>query len=170
MHSIRKMIKTLTHKETLIYYDEQQLFLAQDEANRQFLCSLADTNEESIKYICVQITSERLQELYSGLVDLRDIFEHPEAEQRFYIAIKSKNQNMQLIPLSLDQFPEEWLPEPGFYFESAEKDQEHVIDKEFEEIRSSGLTPYHAKYISYQLTQRYSSDNLEKLTPTLSDA
>lgn len=163
------MMTVITHKETLIYYDEPQLFLAQDKANRQFLCLLADSNEESVKYISVKISIKRLDELYSGLVDLRDIFEHPEEEQRFYIEIKPNNQDLQLIPLSLDQFPEEWLPEPGFYFESSGKDQEHV-NEDFEKIRSTGLTPYHAKYISYQLTQRYSSDNLEKLTSTLSDA
>src|SRR5580698_2385279 len=32
------------------------------------------------------------------------------------------------------------------------------------------LTPYHAKYFAYELTRRYSSDSLEKLTAALSDA
>ncbi len=41
---------------------------------------------------------------------------------------------------------------------------------EFERVRATGLTAYHAKYFAYELTKRYSSDSLEKLTPTLSDA
>lgn len=163
-------MKTITHKEILVYYDEPQLFLAQDDANNQFLCLLVDSDEKAAKYISIQISSERLKELYSGSLDLRKIFENPEEQQRFYIEIKSNNQALQLIPLSLNQFPEEWLPESGFYFETEEREQKQILDEEIEKTRSSGLTPYHAKYIAYQLTQRYSSDNLEKLTSTLSDA
>src|SRR4030043_333887 len=33
-----------------------------------------------------------------------------------------------------------------------------------------GLTPYHAKYFAYELTRRYSSDSLQKLAASLSDA
>ena len=32
------------------------------------------------------------------------------------------------------------------------------------------LTPYHAKYFAYELTRRYSSDSLQKLAASLSDA
>jgi SNF2 family DNA or RNA helicase len=32
------------------------------------------------------------------------------------------------------------------------------------------LTPYHAKYFAYELTKRCSSDNLQKLVTSLSDA
>ena len=32
------------------------------------------------------------------------------------------------------------------------------------------LTPYHAKYLAYELTRRYSSDSLQKLAASLSDA
>jgi hypothetical protein len=32
------------------------------------------------------------------------------------------------------------------------------------------LTPYHAKYFTYELTHRYSSDSLQKLAASLSDA
>ena len=32
------------------------------------------------------------------------------------------------------------------------------------------ITPYHAKYFAYELTKRYSSNNLEKFTASLSDA
>jgi len=32
------------------------------------------------------------------------------------------------------------------------------------------ITPYHAKYFSFELTRRYPSDNLQKLAISLSDA
>ena len=32
------------------------------------------------------------------------------------------------------------------------------------------LTPYHAKYFAYELTRRYSSDSLQKLAASLTDA
>ena len=32
------------------------------------------------------------------------------------------------------------------------------------------LTPYHAKYFAYELTRRYSSDSLQNLAASLSDA
>ena len=32
------------------------------------------------------------------------------------------------------------------------------------------LTPYHAKYFAFELTKRCSSDSLQKLTSSLSDA
>lgn len=35
---------------------------------------------------------------------------------------------------------------------------------------NSSLTPYHAKYFAYELTRRYSSNSLAKLTASLSDA
>jgi len=38
------------------------------------------------------------------------------------------------------------------------------------EKMTSHLTPYHAKYFAYELTRRYSSDSLQKLAASLSDA
>ncbi len=42
--------------------------------------------------------------------------------------------------------------------------------KQGDKLSYMALTPYHAKYFAYELTRRYSSDSLQKLVASLSDA
>jgi SNF2 family DNA or RNA helicase len=58
----------------------------------------------------------------------------------------------------------EELPEVNFEVDIKRKKQNHFIDEKPE------ITPYHAKYFSFELTRRCPSDNLQKLAISLTDA
>ncbi len=100
----------IKHKETLVYYDSPQLFLACDPSNKQYLCLLLGSTDELDKFLCVQIPPKCLKKLYRGEIDLRKIYET--SDQLFYAEIGNE-ESIQLIPLN--EFSEDWLPAPGFF-------------------------------------------------------
>jgi len=109
--------RTIRHAETLLYYDGPQLFLARDQVNAQYLCLLVEDTNEFNKFLCVPISFERLDNFYREQIDLRKIYEEPESNELFYAEIKENVQgDYQLVPMSFDRLPKEWLPEPGFIF------------------------------------------------------
>jgi hypothetical protein len=105
----------IKHRETLVYYDGPQLFLARDQVNAQYLCLLVDDSNEFSKFLCVLISSARLDDFYRKEIDLRKIYENPENGEWFYAEITENIQrDYQLVPVSFDNLPKEWLPESGF--------------------------------------------------------
>ena len=117
--------RTIRHTETLIYYDGPQLFLARDQVNAQYLCMLVEDSNEFNKFLCVPISSKRLEKFYWKEIDLRKIYEDPESGELFYAEIAENIQgDYQLVPVSFDSLPKEWLPEPGFIFKRERTKQE----------------------------------------------
>jgi len=119
------MNRKIKHKESLIYYDGPQLFLARDQVNAQYLCLLVEDTNEFNKFLCVPISFERLENFYREQIDLRKIYEEPESGELFYAEITETVQGAyQLVPVSFDSLPKEWLPEPGFIFKPERIKQE----------------------------------------------
>ena len=110
------MQRLIQHKETLIYYDGAQLFLAHDQFSTPYLCLLVEQDDQSDKFLCVPISQARLEMFYQGRIDLRTIYEAPESHELFYVQIgNEEGETFQLLPLG--EVPAEWLPEPNFFFE-----------------------------------------------------
>jgi hypothetical protein len=111
----KKMQRLIKHKETLVYYDSPQLFLASDQLDTQYLCLLVECTDEWDKFLCVPISPRRLKQLYRGEIDVRKIYET--SHQLFYAEIGNE-ESIQLIPLPLHELSEELLPAPGFFLRS----------------------------------------------------
>ena len=109
------MRKLIEHKETLIYYDSPQLFLADDQFDTQYLCLLVECTDEFDRFLCVPISSEQLKGFYRGQVDLRKIYEMSEDDELFWAEIGDQV-SIRLIPLSYNELSKGWLPEPHFFF------------------------------------------------------
>jgi hypothetical protein len=110
------MQRLIQHKETLIYYDGPQLFLAHDQFNTPYLCLLVEQDDDADKFICVPISLARLEMFYQGGIALRTVYEAPESGELFYVQIGNEDgETFQLVPLA--EVPAEWLPEPDFFFE-----------------------------------------------------
>lgn len=113
------MQRFIQYKETLIYYDSPQLFLAHDQFNTPYLCLLVEEGDEVDKFVSVPISQARLEVFLMGRIDLRTIIEAPESGEWFYIQLgDSETERFQLF--ALDNLPAEWLPESDFFFEEEE--------------------------------------------------
>ena len=110
----------IKHKETLVYYDSPQLFLACDPSNQHYLCLLVECTDELDKFLCVHISPKRLKKLYTGEIDLRRIYET--SDQLFYAEV-SDQESFQLIPLALHELSERWLPSPDFFLSQEQAGQ-----------------------------------------------
>lgn len=65
--------------EILDYYDVPQLFVALDAVGTQYLCLAYDEDEAGrLKYIAANISRERLNDLMTGHIELRQIYQEPE--------------------------------------------------------------------------------------------
>lgn len=113
------MQRFIQYKETLIYYDSPQLFLAHDQFNTPYLCLLVEQGDEVDKFVSVPVSQARLEAFYQGKIDLRTIIEASESGELFYIQIGDfDTERFQLFAAT--KLPAEWLPEPNFFFEEEE--------------------------------------------------
>ena len=112
------MSKVIQHRETLVYYDGPELFLASDQADRYYLCLLVECTDAYERFLCAPISSRRLADFYAGNLDLRTIYETPERGGLFYADVNSQtDQAIPLSPIRSQEIPESWLPEAGYFFE-----------------------------------------------------
>lgn len=144
------MNRRIRHKETLIYYDGPQLFLARDQVSAQYLCLLVEDKGDFDKFLCVPVSSERLKDFYLGEFDLRKIYEQPESDELFYAEVKESIEEVfQLFPLSLNNLPSEWLPDSGFIFKKDNTKQEIIVEEAIDRNRAIvhfSLNPPESRY------------------------
>lgn len=123
-------MRTLSHFETLLYYDGPELFVAQDQLGGCYVCVLVDIGENIDKYLCVPISSGRLDRLIIGDIDLRSIFTSPEIQEEFEGEVIDGNLNQIIIhPLQIDEIPTEWLPEAELFLKLEEFTDNKVVQE-----------------------------------------
>ena len=110
------MRRTLTHQETLVYYDGPELFVGRDQVGCLYLCSLVTVGDDSEKYLCVATSPERLATFRAGELDLRTVLESPETEEHFCAEINAETtEETVLCPLEASAISPDWFPEAGFF-------------------------------------------------------
>ncbi len=114
--NISKKIINLQMKEILIFYDTSQLFVAKEIGNGTlYLCLLYHTNDDGTSlHIAVDISNEKLDEVVSGHIDLRDVFTNPE---RFWFDVTDNGDTM-VATIRTEQPTEDMLPDKGYYLEN----------------------------------------------------
>ena len=112
-------MRRLTMKHTLEFYDVPQLFVAADTLNTHYLCVLF-SQAESYEYLGVQVSELKLRSFMAGEIDLRMMYEDPEADDSLYhVTVQDKTITADKL-LSKADITNEMLPEPGFYYEPEE--------------------------------------------------
>ena len=110
--------------EILDYYDAPQIFIALDAVGTQYLCLVHDFDEEGrSSCIAANISKERLNDVVTGHVDLRQVFLEP--EQWLYDVIENGNQID--ATLRTDAPTEDMLPEEGYYLDFAQRENHDMV-------------------------------------------
>lgn len=124
------MIRNLEHLENLLYYDGPQLFVAVDQLGTKYICTLSKESDNMDEYLCVPVSNSRIESLVSGEVDLRTIYKSPETEELFVAESKpAELAKLQARPISINDIPPDWFPDPGFFLKIEKPPSVEVIQE-----------------------------------------
>ena len=100
--------------ETYVYYDQPVLFSCKSAAGHLYLAVAADKNDEHETWLYVGVSTERLNLIRSGTIDLHDAFADPEDSFLLQEIIPYDDQTQpRMEPIEPDQISEDMLPTPG---------------------------------------------------------
>lgn len=108
-------MKTVSHTNTLFYYDGVQVFEGRDPIGGHYVGVAIPGVEGADRYLIVGVEPERLRQFRAGLLDLRALVVQ-RADSEWFISSPQANLHAalsleaQTTPLSEATF----LPEPGF--------------------------------------------------------
>jgi hypothetical protein len=123
---------SLTVQETLIWHDFPQLFVAKDKIGGLQLCLAID---DSLQYLSVAISNQRLQDLKLAKIDLHSVFTAPELGAWLLVKMVEADEVMaQPIPPN-EKVPDEWLPMPNEYLSY----KPHLRPEAFEAVKISAV-------------------------------
>lgn len=130
-------MRTLSHFETLVYYDGPELFIAHDQLDVLYVCLLVEKADGPEKLICIPVSKGRLNDFASGKVDLRSIIETPETGEQFVgIVTNGDFQRIPIVHIPANDVPAEWLPESGFFIKPETVPNILVIEESQERQRA----------------------------------
>lgn len=136
-------------KETLLYFDTPQLFVACDAVGTNYLCMLVEQNEAFDNFICIQISERKLTRFCSGNVDLRDLFIEPEIKLFYNAKIYNyESYDFEVQLFDVLELPSEWLPEAGFFVEKA---QSEIITESREKAKTIVHLSLNSPELLYEL-------------------
>lgn len=104
---------TLKAQGILIWHDTPQLFIAKDKIGGLYVCLAVEDRDGQAQFLAVAISSNRLQELKTGKIDLYTVFASPELDAWFQVSDFEDN-TLTIEPFT-EKIPESWLPIPEEY-------------------------------------------------------
>lgn len=110
--------------EILDYYDVPQLVVALDAVGTQYLCLAYDEDVAGrLKYIAANISHNRLNDLMTGHIDLRQIYLEPE------LALYDVLQDGKVVTANLrEEAPAEYmLPDEGYYLNFSKRENHDMV-------------------------------------------
>ena len=123
--------------ETLLLYDVPELFVAHDQLGRAYVCLLVELDEETHKYLCVPISKGRLRRLVDAQIDVRQAFESPETGEAFEgQAIDGDLGHIETQVIRLDEIPDDWLPDPGYFLDLEPTPDARIVEESHERNRA----------------------------------
>jgi hypothetical protein len=118
---LSKAAVTVGIDTVLLEIDGPQLVLGRDKVGTPYLCSLVKTDDEGDLFLAVQISSDRLSKLRSGLIDLRSVLNQPEMGRHYEGRFERTPSGHPTINLlALPEVRAEWLPDDGFLLSNFE--------------------------------------------------
>ena len=147
------MERKLKILKTFVYYDEPQVFSAQDILGTLYICMLIDKAEDDTPiYLAVAVSFERYMLLTSGQIDLRFVFEHPHL-QEWYISEETIDNEIIIKPVTKEFLTEDVLPDSDFYLQ--DDDQENLDSSLLEDVKN-----HQNVVIYFRLKDEYNSNNI----------
>jgi hypothetical protein len=123
--------------ETLLFYDVPELFVAHDQLGTAYVCLLVELDEETHKYLCVPVSKQRLGRLVDAQIDVRQVVESPETGEAFEgQAINGDLGHIETRAIPLDEIPEHWLPDPGYFLDLGPTPDNRVVEESQERNRA----------------------------------
>lgn len=96
------------------YYDQPVLYSCQNATGHFYLVVAADEDDQYSTWLCTAVSTERLNRIRSGKIDLHDAFAH--AENTYLIQVKvpyDQYASVQVDFIQSNQIPEDMLPTRG---------------------------------------------------------
>ena len=100
------------------YYDQPVLYSCKNAMGHLYLVVAADEDDQYLTWLCVAVSTERLNRIRSGKVDLHDAFAYPESAYVVQVKVpynKHASTKVDFIPSNL--IPEDMLPVSGEYLD-----------------------------------------------------
>lgn len=121
------MPKQLNISQILIYYDLPELFIATDEVGTNFICLLSDFTNNIPLFYSTPISRKRISKFIQGKVELYELLTEPEINEWYYFHLEAEKINAERI--EIDRFPENLLPERGFYVNKEIINDELIVNE-----------------------------------------
>ena len=100
--------------EVYEYYDQPVLYSCKNAAGHLYLVVAADENDKYVTWLCVAVSTERLNLVRSGKIDLHDAFASPENPYAIQVRVPyDKHASHQIDFTQSNQISEDMLPIPG---------------------------------------------------------
>ncbi|MGD0612333.1 MAG: DUF6575 domain-containing protein [Anaerolineales bacterium] len=130
-------MRQLILRDTIVFYDTPQVFTALDQFGSTYLCLLVEEGDQEDKYLCTPISSATSAKLTDGLLDLREVFEHPELPDYFIVQAESGDMSrMTATAIDPNSIPSSWLPDPGFRITPSRRPNIEVIQESLQRNRA----------------------------------
>ena len=100
--------------ETYVYYDQPVLFSCKDASGHLYLAIAADENDQYETWFYARVSSERLNRIRSGVIDLHDAFADTKDSCLFQVKFPYASPTApQVESIKANQVSEDMLPIPG---------------------------------------------------------
>lgn len=121
-------MENIKPKAILLYYDYPQVFIGSSIVDQNYCCMMVAEDENGPQYLCTPISIKRTAELTSGKLDLRIIYDKPEARLFFLTTYTPGSDQISLKRQDFLTCPEHFLPKLGLVFD----DFDEVANKALE--------------------------------------
>ena len=100
------------------YYDQPVLYSCKNAAGHLYLVVAADENDKYVTWLCVAVSTKRLNLIRSGKIDLHDAFARSENAYTIKVRVPyDEHVSVQTDWTQSSQVPEDMLPIPGEYLD-----------------------------------------------------
>jgi hypothetical protein len=100
------------------YFNRSLLFSCQNSDGALFFAVWVNETPEFERYLCVPVSQQRLDQLDSGAIAIRDAFFTAETGFVYEVQIPYANLPDQIQTIPCDQINPNWLPRAGFMLKS----------------------------------------------------
>ena len=100
--------------EVYEYYDQPVLYSCKNAAGHLYLVVAADENDKYVTWLCVAVSTERINLIRSGKIDLHDAFAYPENPYTIQVRVPYEaHVSHQIDWTESNQISEDMLPLSG---------------------------------------------------------
>ncbi len=110
-------MRTVELRHILLEYDYPQVFVGSDAIGGQYVCMAVEERESGPLYLVAPVSRERCEDLLVGRVDLLSIYKEPQIPEFYTCLPDDLTADFRIEPYSIDVITDEWLPDPGLFFE-----------------------------------------------------